>query len=63
MTRLKIIGPQDLLAGRQQKKKLIDHRKIKLKDSYSIDKDKCKEVAYDIALLLEYNRVKALSAC
>jgi hypothetical protein len=43
----------DLLVGLQQKKKLNDHRKIKLKDSYSIDKDKGKEVGYDIGLLLE----------
>jgi hypothetical protein len=48
----------DLLLGLQQKKKLNDHRKIKLKDSYSIDKDKGKEVGYDIELLLEYNLVR-----
>jgi hypothetical protein len=40
------------------KKKLNDYRKIKLKDFYSIDKDKDKEVGYDIALLLECNSVQ-----
>jgi hypothetical protein len=58
ITRLKIMGRQDLLAGLQQKKKLNDYRKIKLKDFYSIDKDKGKEVGYDIGLLLEYNPVQ-----
>jgi hypothetical protein len=29
-----------------------------LKDFYSIDKDKGKEVGYDIAILLEYNPVQ-----
>jgi hypothetical protein len=52
MERLKIIGP---LGELQQKKKLNDHRKIRLKNFYSIDKDKGKEVGYDIALLLDYN--------
>jgi hypothetical protein len=28
-----------------------------LKDSYSIDKDKGKEVGYDIGLLLEYKKI------
>jgi hypothetical protein len=44
--------------ARSQKKKLNDRRKIKLKDSYSIDKDKGKEVGYDIALLLECNHLR-----
>jgi hypothetical protein len=49
---------KNLLVVLQQKKKLNDHRKIKLKDFYSIDKDKGKEVGYDIALLLESNPVQ-----
>jgi hypothetical protein len=55
MAKLKIIGPQGSPCGLQQKKKLNDHRTIKLKDFYSIDKDEGKEVGYDITLLLEYN--------
>jgi hypothetical protein len=46
------------LLGSNRRRKLNDHRKIKLKDSYSIDKDKGKEVEYDIALLLEYSPVR-----
>jgi hypothetical protein len=58
MGRQKSWDRRDLLAGLQQKKKLNDYGKIKLKDFYSIDKDKGKEVAYDIGLLLEYNPVR-----
>jgi hypothetical protein len=50
MARLKIMGPPGSPAGLQQKKKLNDYRKIKLKDFYSIDKDKGKEVGYDIMI-------------
>jgi hypothetical protein len=58
MARLKIMGPQGSTCWAQQKKKLNDYRKIKLKDFYSIDKDKGTEVGYDIGLLLEYNPVR-----
>ncbi|KAH0818266.1 hypothetical protein GEV33_004525 [Tenebrio molitor] len=44
---------KDLLVELQQKKKLNDHQKIKLKDSYSIDKDKGKEVGGKVGRLQE----------
>jgi hypothetical protein len=52
MARLKIIGPQGSPCWAPTEEEINDHRKIKLKDFYSIDKAKGKEVGYDIALLL-----------
>jgi hypothetical protein len=47
MARLKIIGPQGAPCWAPTEKKLNNHRKIMLKDFYSINKDKGKEVEYD----------------
>jgi hypothetical protein len=58
MARLKIMGPQGSPCWAPTEEELNDYRKIKLKDFYSIDKDKGTEVGYDIGLLSEYNPVR-----